>query len=354
MAQTKHLGLRWIPAGSVALALLACVGCGRERQQVTVFTSLDRVYSEPVLQKFEQETGVKVNAVYDVEASKTTGLVMRLIQQKKNPEADVFWNSEVGRTLNLRDEGVLTPCSPTTAADIPAYVKDPQGYWYGFAARARVIVYNTELIAAPEEGDAATRPWAPTSILDLTKPEWKGKVALGNPSFGTTATHAAALFAHLGEAEAKRYFADLKANEVRIVPGNAAVRDQVAAGECLLGLTDTDDVWAGIANSKPVAMVYPDQASGAMGTLVIPNTVCKIKGGPHPEAADRLIAWLLRPEVESMLAAADAHQMPVRAGVQTPEGVPDLSEIRAMPVSFEGIAQAMKPSGDFLRGLFLR
>lgn len=332
--------------GAIAAVMLALpCGCGARQRQVTVFTSLDRVYSEPVLARFEQQYGCKVNAVYDIEASKTTGLVNRLLAEKDHPEADVFWNSEVGRTLQLKEHGVLAPCDPATAGDIPAQFRDPEGYWYGMAARARVIVYNTELVDVPE---------VPQSVYDLAEPRWRGKAALANPAFGTTATHTAAIWAHLGEQKAKDYFRALNQNEVVIVPGNAAVRDEVARGSCLVGLTDTDDVLAGMRDGKPVAMVYPDQGADQMGTLVIPNTVCKIAGAPHPEPADELIEYLLSHETESVLAHSGSGQMPVRPGVAGPEDVPDMSTIKAMDVSFEAIAAAMPASGAFLRELFNR
>jgi len=100
--------------------------------QVVVYTSLDQIFSEPVLRDFERLTGIKVRAVYDVEAAKTTGLVNRLIAEKKRPKCDVFWNSEIGRTIVLKRKGVLTPyCSPS-ALDIPPIFKDKEGSWTGF------------------------------------------------------------------------------------------------------------------------------------------------------------------------------------------------------------------------------
>ena len=75
-----------------------CKELKQESKEVVVYTSLDKVFSEPVLEEFEKQTGIKVKAVYDSEATKTTGLVNRLIAEKNAPKADVFWNSETGRT----------------------------------------------------------------------------------------------------------------------------------------------------------------------------------------------------------------------------------------------------------------
>ena len=134
----------------VLILLAACIStfCGckgkdTQQQEVVVYTSLDKVFSQPVLEAFEQETGIKVLAVYDSEATKTTGLVNRLIAEKDSPRADVFWNSETGRTIVLKKKGVLVPYISPSAADIPDTFKDPKGYWTGFAARCRILIYNT-------------------------------------------------------------------------------------------------------------------------------------------------------------------------------------------------------------------
>ena len=118
----------------VTLSLGGCKG-KEPAQEVVIYTSLDKVFSQPILEAFEKETGIKVLDVYDSEATKTTGLVNRLIAEKDSPRADVFWNSETGRTIVLKQKGVLTKYISPSASDIPAQFKDPDGCWTGFAAR---------------------------------------------------------------------------------------------------------------------------------------------------------------------------------------------------------------------------
>jgi len=311
--------------------------------QVVVYTSLDQVFSEPVLQAFEEETGIEVRAVFDVEASKTTGLVNRLIAEQPNPRAAVFWNPEVGRTLVLKEKGVLTPYFSPSATDIPEQFKGPEGYWAGFAARARVLIYNTELV--PTER-------LPESIFDLASPAWKEKVALAYPLFGTTATHVAAWYAVLGPQRTEEYLRTLKANGVMIVDGNARSRDVVVQGEVPVGFTDTDDVNVAIQAGKPVGMIFPDREG--LGTLLIPNTVALIRDGPNPEQGKRLIDYLLSREVERRLAFSESMQIPVRAGVERPDHVPSYDSIRAMKVDYEEIARNLERSARFCRELFVR
>jgi len=321
-----------------------CANGGEDiKAEVVAYTSLDQVFSQPIFAEFETSTGIRVKAVYDSEATKTTGLVNRLITEKGHPQADVFWNSETGRTIVLKRKGVLAPYKSPPSADVPALFKDPDGYWTGFAARCRILIYNTDKLKAAN---------GPASILELTKPEWKGRASLAYPLFGTTATHAAALAAYLDPEKARQYFQDLKSNDVIITDGNASSRDRVADGTAWIGFTDTDDAYVAIKQERPVGIIWPDR--DGMGTLLIPNTVALIKGGPNPESGKKLIDFLLSKQVEQMLAFSDAGQIPLRADVPRPEHVPSLDQIKAMEVDYEKVADQMEPMGRYLQQLFVR
>lgn len=326
-------------------ALLAIAGCGGHtpREQVVIYTALDDMYSRPILNAFEAQTGIKVKVQYDTEASKTTGLVTRLIAEKDRPRADVFWNNEIAQTIVLKNKGVLTPYASPSAASVPKEFKDPEAYWTGLAARGRVIIYNTDLVQTP-----------PTSIYDLTKPKWQGKAAIAKPLFGTTATHGAALFAYLGPDKAKAFFKDLRKNDIAILAGNATVRDMVARGEYAWGLTDTDDANGGVEDGWPVKWLFPDQEDGGIGTLIIPNTIALIKNGPNPKGGQALIDYLLSNEVEEKLANMRSIQIPLKPGVPKPDNVPALAEVRCMQVPFEQVAQHMVPCAEFMRDTFLK
>lgn len=324
------------------IMLSFCCSCAPKiPQEVVVYVAHDEMYSRPILDEFTAKTGIAVRASYDTEASKTTGLANRLAAEQGRPRADVFWNNEVAQTIVLANKGVLQPYVSPMADAIPAGFKDANGAWTGFAARARVIIYNTNLVTEP-----------PTSVSDFTKPEWKGKLAIAKPLFGTTATHVAALFALWGEEETKQFLSDLLANDVAVLSGNAAVRDMVASGEYAAGLTDTDDANGGVEDSKPVKWIFPDQEEGGIGTLVLPNTVALTNGAPHADAGKKLIDYLLSAEVESALAQARSVQIPLNPAVSTPGNVPNLASIRAMRVDFKDVGAKMEVALAFSRELF--
>jgi len=327
--------------------MLICIvqfGCeGKDIGEVVIYTSLDQIFSEPILSEYEKITGIKVKVIYDVEASKTTGLVNRLIAEKANPKCDVFWNSEIGKTIVLKQKNILIPYKSPSAKNIPGLFKDPENYWTGFAARARVLIYNTNLIK-PEN--------LPKSIFELTGPKWKERVALAYPLFGTTATHVAALFVHMGEKKAKLYLKNLKNNNIQIVNGNSVARDVVVEGRYPIAFTDTDDANVAIQSGKPVNMIYPD--IDGIGTLLIPNTVALIKNSPNPQQGKKLIDYLLSEEVESKLAHCKSAQMPLRNGVKKPKHVPEYSKIKAMDIDYYKVAEMMERSSLYCQDLFVR
>lgn len=315
-----------------------------EKNIVVVYVAHDQDYSEPILKKFEEKTGIKVLALYDTEATKTVGLVNRIIAEKDNPQADVFWNNEPIRTIKLQELGLLEPyCSPL-AEDIPQNFKDKNCYWTGFAARARVIIYNTNLINESE---------APKSIYDFIDPKWKGKACIANPLLGSTSTHMAMLFALMGEEKAKEFLNKMKANKVKIVESNSMVRDMVVAGECWFGLTDTDDAFDALIAGKPVKMVYPDQQT--FGTMVFPNTIMLIKNAKHKENAKKLIDFLLSPEVEEELANT-ALQIPLKSSSKIPESIKKygLEKIKPINIHWKDVYIYLNKSLIFLKEEFLK
>jgi iron(III) transport system substrate-binding protein len=324
--------------------VLAAPGCWSPRaNELVVYTALDREFSEPILLDFEKESSIDVLPKYDVESTKTVGLVNEIIQEQTRPRCDVFWNNEILHTLRLEKLGLLAPYELPQAEKFPEAFRSPQGYWYGFAARARVLLVNTERL---NEGER------PASIRDLADPKWKDQCGLALPLFGTTATHAAVLFAHWGDEEAKQFFRDVKQN-AQVLSGNKQVALAVGRGQIAFGLTDTDDAIVEIENGMPVEIVYPDQGEGELGTLFIPNTLAIIKDAPHREGAERLLDYLLSPEIERRLAAGESAQFPLHADVkEQPRIAP--GALRTMATDFRAAADAWETASEFIREEFGR
>ena len=329
-------------AAAVVLAGFFAAGCSSAPEspgQVVVYSSVDEVFARPIAQRFEKDTGIQVQLVPDTEETKSTGLLNRLMAERERPQADVFWSGDPVRAAILKSKDISTPYKSPEAKGLPTLYSDPEGHWTGFSARARVLIYNKDLVGEGQQ---------PKSIMDLNGPRFENKVCIANPLFGTTSMHSAALFQVLGEDKARQFFEKFVANGGTIVSSNGEVRRRVAAGDFTLGITDTDDFNVAFQEGKPVGVVYPDE--DGIGTLIIPNAAVLIKNGPNPDAGRRFIDYLLRPEIEGVLAESEAAQMPLRSGINVPEHVRPLDEITPMQVDYGELADLLEQlSSGFLK-----
>jgi iron(III) transport system substrate-binding protein len=332
------------PSAAILFILgIALAGCSSGRDEVVVYAALDREFSEPILDDFTKATGVAVVAKYDVESTKTVGLTQAIMSETNRPRCDVFWNNEIINTIRLQENGLLAVYRSPLAESYPEQFRSKSGAWHGFAGRARVLIVNTKVVPKEE---------MPKSIYDLADKKWKGKVGIAKPLFGTTATHAACLFAALGDEKAKEFFQSLKANEIKIQGGNKQVALAVGSGQLAFGLTDTDDAIVELERGAPVVIVYPDREEKEMGTLFIPNTLCVIKGAPHEQAAHKLVDYLLSSAVEEKLALGESAQIPLNPQVKIKARVETPRTVHAMPVDFAAAAKKWDAAAKFIHDEF--
>jgi iron(III) transport system substrate-binding protein len=335
---------------ALTLILLAAAGCKPAEPRVVLYSAQDQEFAEPLFEEFHHRTGLTIVPKYDTEAKKTVGLLTELISEKQRPRCDVFWNNEPVGTARLASAGLLEPYE---SPERPQKNGTPPK-WYEFAERARVLVVNTELV--PEKD-------RPRSLFDLTDPRWRGRVVMAVPLYGTTATQASCLAAVLGMPKAKEYYLGLKANGVQLAPGNKQVAEWVGAGRtpagavAAVGVADTDDAIAEVAAGHPVEIIFPDQNSPdeKLGTLFLPNTLCILKGCPHPEAARKLVDYLLTDEVSVKLAESEGRQFPPRSlveqgalQVKLPPALAPWKSAKRMQVSWSSAADQWEEMQKFL------
>jgi len=330
----------------LALPLLAACGGNPD---LVVYVSLDQVFSQELIKEFEQQTGLEVRAEYDTEANKTVGLVRRLIEEKASPRCDVFWNNEIAQTVRLAQLGMLMPYDSPSAEAIPETYRDPSRRWTGFAARARCLIVNTDLVAEDE---------MPSGMADLLDPRWHGKCGIARPLTGTTLTHAVALFDLLGEERAGAFWGAIAEGQhaspppVNVVSSNGQLMKLVSTGRLHWGFTDTDDFNVARLDGLPVRRIFPDQeGEDPIGTLLIPNTVSILAGAPHKEAAKQFVDWVLGEAIEERMAFSRSAQIPVRPGVPRPDHVS--SSFLPMQAGYVSIGMQMEARTRALTELFL-
>lgn len=281
----------------LVLVVLTLIKKQSSEQALIVYCAHDSVYSEKILKEFEKETGIKVIPKFDTEATKSLGLLELIKSEKNNPRCDVFWNNEVLGTMDLKREGLLLPYKGAGFQRIPENFKDPDGHWVGFASRLRVYIINKEKMPVTAE--------AVKKVLtgDLQQ------MAIAKPLYGTTLTHYTCLWREKGGDALKKQDAEWRQKGVKVLNGNAAVKDAVAAGGCQLGWTDTDDFFVAYDAGQPVEMLPVKMDNGQ--TICIPNSVAIIKGTDKEKQAEKLVDFLLSEKCELMLANSKSRQIPL-------------------------------------------
>ncbi len=342
------VSLFWLPI-LMATASAFAIGCVPQREKsVVLYSASDREYVTPILDAFERSNpGTEIARQFDVEASKTLGLVTRIQKEKERPRCDVFWNNEIIHTIRLQKQGLLAIRRWKVPDNWPKGFKANDGTWIGFAARARVLIINKTKLPDP-----AT--W-PKSVLELAEPKWHHRCGLANPIYGTTATHMAVLASHEKRIRSEEnrnaaYFnqertldwnrwSDAWIENAVVLAGNKQVALAVSSGELDWGLTDTDDAVVEMEAGNPIEIVFPDQAAMGFGTLFIPNTICVLQKAPNPAAASLLADYLVSEKVESRLTIGNSAQFPVWPDAKIKSRLTEAQESRWAQVDFEKAAE---------------
>ena len=269
-----------------------------ESGALVVYCAHDAIYADSILHDFEKRTGIPVSIRYDTEATKSLGLTELLIREKSAPRCDVFWNNELLGMLDLQERGLLQTYKGSGYARIPTAFKAPDGSWTGFAARMRVVIFNTQKIG--------TTPPNITSLLPGTN---LSRIGIAKALYGTTLTHYVVLWHLWGGDKLRAWHRQWRADGAKELDGNAVVKDAVAEGACYAGFVDTDDYFEAKDDGRPVAMHPVELDDGK--TICIPNTVAIIRGARHTRAARMLVDYLLSEEIELALANSKSRQIPL-------------------------------------------
>ena len=294
-----------------AIFIIGLVYYYQNREEaLVVYCAHDAVFSEKILKQFEQQTGIKVEPRFDTEATKSLGLTNLIIREKEHPRCD-------------------------------AAFKDPEGDWTGFAARLRVYIANTDSYELSYENVAST----------FTGP--LNQVTIAKPLYGTTLSHFTILCDAWGLARLQEWYLSLQEQGIQVTSGNSSVKNLVATGACILGLTDTDDYFVAVDAGQPVAAIPVMVEEKA---LLIPNSVAIIKGTKHRKQAEALVDYLLSAEVELELSQSQSRQIPLGKvnWDQVPEEVQKFRPYIKLAYPLTDLVKQRKRTLDWLKSEYLK
>lgn len=305
----RRLLLTATPAAIFAPALFT-PGIVRAQERVlSLYSSRHYDTDRELYDGFTRQSGVRVRLI----EANADQLLERIRAEGANSPADVLITVDLGRLGRAEEMGLLAPINSSVLdARIPASLRDPEGHWFGFSSRARVVIYDR----------ARGLPEGLTRYEDLAKPEYRGMISTRTSSniysIGWTASVLAANGAEATEAWARGIAANLSRQPQG---GDTDQIRAVAAGQGRLAISNTYYLGNLARSSREedraiaarMAVLFPNQ--GDRGTHVNISGAGVVKTAPNPEAAKAFLEYLSGPQAQSIFADGN-NEYPVVADVQ--------------------------------------
>jgi len=300
--------IQLFPLAVFAAALIALPATAQEKA-LNLYTARHYQTDEALYANFTKETGIRINRIEGGEDA----LFERIKNEGANSPADVFITVDVGRLWRAEQAGFFAKLrSPALESRVPAAYRDPQGQWFGFSARARVIAYNKDTV----------KPREIRNYEDLADPKWKGRICVRSSSHPYNLSLVGSMIAHLGEQKAEDWVRGLKNNLARDPKGGDT--DQLtaaAAGECDIAVANTYYIVrlmrSARAEDKAVmqklGVVWPNQDNRGAHMNISGGGM--LKNAPHREAAVRFLEYLASDQAQAYFANGN-NEWPVVPGAR--------------------------------------
>lgn len=306
-------------------------------QVVNVYSSRHYQTDEKLYSDFTKATGIKVNLI----EGKEDPLIERIKSEGANSPADVLITVDAGRLWRAEQLGLFAPVkSSVLDSRIPASFRHPEGKWFGFSYRARVIAYHKDKV----------KPGEIASYADLADPKWKRRICVRSSSNVYNLSLLAALIEHWGEEKARQWAKAVKENMAREPQGGDTDQIKaVAAGECDVAITNHYYYVRLMNSDKPedkkvvekVALLWPDQ--NGKGTHVNVSGAGLVKTAPHKAAAIKFLEYLASDQAQAYFAAGNNEWPVVPSAAYSNPALASLGKFKADPlnVSVLGKNQAL-------------
>lgn len=297
----------------LALVPSAAAACSSGRDALTIYSGRDEALVGPLLERFNEETGIPI----DVRYGDSADLALLIAEEGDSTPADVFFSQSPGAVAYLEGEGALGQIAGETLDLVDERFRSASGAWVGTTGRQRVLVYNEELVSEDQ---------LPESVLDLTDDAYRGDVGVA-PSNGSFQDFVTALRQAEGDEGARTWLEGMAANDSPTYPDNVSIVDAVARGEIPMGLVNhyynhrylDEDPGAPSRN-----YVFPN---GDIGALVIASTVSVMEGSDDERASD-LVEFLLSQESQEFFAQ-ETFEYPLVEGIEASADLAPLESVEA-------------------------
>jgi len=327
MAARRHLIL-------VVLALVAasCSG-GGDGSTLTVYSGRSEELVAPLIEQFEQESGIDVEVRYGDSAE----LAATILEEGANSPADVFFSQDPASLGAVAVSGLLEPLDEALLAAVPAAFSDSEGRWIGTSGRSRVIVYDSSRV------DPADLPETEDGLVG---PEWEGRVAIA-PTNGSFLAFVAAKILLDGEEATLAWLEAMAANNAPTYPSNSVIVAAVDDGEVDAGLVNHYYLFRRQDELGETIAANHFMTGGGAGSLVMPAGAGILASSDHHTAAEEFLAFLLDRSAQRYFSE-ETFEYPVAGGVEANPALPPLETLNAPDLNLSDLAETLDRATDLV------
>ena len=311
----------------LALPIAACGSDDSGGDALTIYSGREEELVAPVYEDFDGEVEVRYGD--------SAPLAATIIEEGDNSPADLFFSQDGGALGALAAEGLLEPLPAEILKQVPSAFRASDDTWVGITGRARIIAYGPDV-------DQADLPDSP---LELTAPEWKGRVGWA-PTNASLQAYVTALRVSEGEGVAREWLEGMAENAVPYEK-NSTVRDAIAAGEIDVGLVNHYYVAQAAAEEGPdypVEIYYPPEG---LGSLINVAGIGVLASSENKEQALAFIEYLLSDETQTFFVE-ESKEYPLVKGIKADPGLKPLESIPAPEIDLASIAD-LEATLDLMR-----
>lgn len=321
-----------VPLACLAALQAGCSSGGGE--SVTIYSGRTKDLIGPILEDFADETGTDVNVKYGDSAE----LALLIAEEGDQSPADVFVSQNPGPMGFLQSEGLLAELSAEVIDLVPPEMASEDGNWVGLSGRRRVIVYNTELV---DEADL------PDSVLDLTAPEYEGRVAVA-PTNGSFQDFVSAMRIALGDEATGEWLTGMAENDAPEYGNNNAIVEAVSRGEVPMGLVNHYYNERFLAEDPDLPSENHFLPADDVGSLLIATAAAVLESSDDKELAEELVSWLLGEEAQQYFTD-ETFEYPLAAGVEPNPALDPFTADEVFTIDYAKLGADFETTLDLIR-----